>query len=203
MISVVIPAYNEAERIAGVVKKAKAYADEVLVIDDRSSDRTSQVAKEAGATVIRNKGEKGYIGSVKTGLREAKGDIVVTLDADGEHNAEEIPLLTQPIYNGKADVVIGRREKIPRISEKLLSWLACIKTGIVDSGSGFRAIKKDFALKLKFEGSCICGLSALEMHRIGAQVLEVPITINNMDKKRNISWGHLFQFFHVLRWMLK
>jgi glycosyltransferase involved in cell wall biosynthesis len=140
------------------------------------------VATGAGARVIENKGKKGYIGSVKTGFREAKGDIVVTLDADGEHNPQEIPSLIQPIHDGWADVVIGRREKIPRISEKLLSSLARMKTGITDSGSGFRAVKRDLALKLRLGGGCICGFSVLEMHHIGASMLEVPITINKISK---------------------
>jgi hypothetical protein len=64
-------------------------------------------------------------------------------------------------------------------------------------------MKKDIATKLELEGRCICGLSVLEMHSIGARILEVPITINKIDKKRSIDWGHFGQFFVVLKWMLK
>lgn len=203
MISVVIPAYNEAQRIAEVVKKAGNYAEEVLVIDDRSLDGTAQVAAEAGVRVIENKGEKGYIDSVKTGFREAKGNIIITLDADGEHNPDEIPLMIQPILEEKADMVIGKREKIPRLSERLISLLTRLKTGIVDSGSGYRAIEKGLALRLNLNGKCICGLSVLEAWQLGAKIMEVPITINNIDKKRKIAWHHLFQLPCVLKWVIR
>jgi len=105
-ISAVIPAKNESKSIFEISTKAKKYVDEVLVIDDNSTDNTREVAETAGATVIQNEG-KGYLKGIKTGFKKAKGDIVVTLDGDGEHNPGEIPLLTGPILNGKADLVLG------------------------------------------------------------------------------------------------
>lgn len=203
MVSVVIPAYNEASRIGEVIKRIGVYANEVLVVNDRSTDGTPVIAERAGARVIINREKKGYVGCIKSGFHEAKGDIIVTIDADGEHNPEEVSLLLQPIMDGKADMVIGRREKIPRISERLISLLTHLKTGIADSGSGFRAIKRDLATRLNLNYKCICGQSVLEAYCLGARILEVPITINSVSKKRKIAWGHFSQFFHTLRWMIK
>lgn len=176
-ITAVIPAYNEAPHIYGVIKRVMPYVDNVIVVDDGSLDATSWAAKEAGAKVLRNNGEKGYIGAIKTGFKEANGDIIVTLDADGEHNPGEIPLLTRPILNGKADLVLGKRKKIARISERLISFVTRLKTRVADSGTGFRAMKKELALKLNLRGRCICGISVLEAHYLGARITEVPITI--------------------------
>ena len=99
------------------------------------------------------------------------------MDADGEHNPGEIPLLTRPILNGKADLVLGKRKKIARISERLISFVTRLKTRVADSGTGFRAMKKELTLKLNLRGRCICGISVLEAHYLGARITEVPITI--------------------------
>lgn len=201
-ISAVIPAKNEAPNISKVVKEAKQHVDEVLVIDDSSTDNTSEVAESADAKVIQSEG-KGYIDAIKTGFRKAKGDIVVTLDGDGEHNPKEIPLLTSPILNGKADLVLGKRNNIARPSERLISYITRLKTGITDSGTGFRAMKKELALKLNLNGQCICGISVLEPYQLGARITEIPITLNNIQKKRKIAWYHIFQLFYVLKWLIK
>lgn len=122
-ISAVIPAYNEEKIIVDVINRTKEYVDEVIVVDDCSSDNTTAVALRAGARVISNRKKAGYIESIKSGFRNVTGDIIITLDADGEHNPEEIPDLLIPILKGEADVVLGKREKIARISERFLNWL--------------------------------------------------------------------------------
>ena len=121
---------------------------------------------------------------IKTGFRNAHADIVVTLDADGEHNPGEIPLLITPLLSGKADLVLGKRKSIPRISERLISFLTRLKTGMSDSGTGFRALKKELALKLSLNGRCICGISVLEAYQLGARITEVPITLDSVEKRR-------------------
>ncbi|MDN5319832.1 MAG: hypothetical protein PWP49_252 [Thermococcaceae archaeon] len=105
---IVIPAYNEELTIGSVVALAKKYGD-VLVVDDGSKDRTSEIAQNAGAIVIRHDVNKGKGAALKTGFGYALAngyDVVVTLDADGQHN---IPLLLKPILKGEADLVIGSR----------------------------------------------------------------------------------------------
>jgi glycosyltransferase involved in cell wall biosynthesis len=201
-ISAIIPAKNEASTISQVVGDTKKYADEVLVIDDSSTDTTGEVAKRAGAAVVQNQGE-GYIDAIKTGFRKAQGDIVVTLDGDGEHNPEEIPSLIHPILDGGADLVLGKRKDIARPSERVISFVTKRKTGIADSGTGFRAMKKNLALALSLEGRCICGISVLEPYYLGATITEIPITLNDIQKKRKIAWDHIPQLLYVLKWLIK
>jgi glycosyltransferase involved in cell wall biosynthesis len=200
-ISVVIPAYNEAERIAPVVRGARQHANEVIVVDDGSQDDTARVAKAAGARAIRQQ-NAGYIAAIKRGFREALGDIVVTMDGDGEHHPEDIPRLVKPILAGEADLVLGARPHIARPSERFLNWLTNLKADVRDSGTGFRALRRDLARRLELEGRCICGISVLEPAALGARIAEVPIELTRIDKPRRIAWYHLPQVWYVLRWLI-
>jgi len=122
MIIAVIPAYNEEKRIAQVVVDACARTDIVLVVDDGSTDRTAAVARQAGARVIRHLENNGPGAATMTGLEAARAmgaTIVVTLDADGQHDPAEIPRLIQPVLEGRADIVFanrfGQKNRIPAI----------------------------------------------------------------------------------------
>lgn len=201
-VSVVIPAYNERQRIGPVIKDSLLHADEVLVVDDGSTDTTGEVSSKNGARVIRLK-RSGYLQALKSGFSETSGDIVVTLDADGEHDPHEIPALIGPLLNDRADLVLGVRSRISRPSERVINWMAQWKVPISDTGTGFRAMKRDLALKLTFPGKCICGTSVLEAYGLGARIMEVPISLRTVNKPRKIAWGHLCQFFYVLRLLIK
>lgn len=201
-VSVVVPAHNEAGRIGKVIKETKPHADEILVIDDQSTDNTTQVAEEAGARVIGNSLQKGYIGAIKTGFRSAKGDIILTMDGDGEHDPQDIPRLIKPIMEGKVDLVLGKRELVARPSERFISWLTKIKTGIEDSGTGFRALRRDLAVKLNLKGYCTCGIFALEAFHLGAKIIEIPIQLKEIDKSKASAWKHIPQTYYVAKWLL-
>ena len=203
MVSVVIPAYNESERIGQVLEAVRQHADEVLVVDDGSTDGTGEVAESAGAKVIANVHDKGCIGALRTGCEQAGGDIIVTMDADGEHDAGDIPRLIEPLLVDKADLVLGKREEIPRISERLINWLTNFRVTVSDSGTGFRAMSKDLALKLRWKGRCTCGTLVLEANRYGARIAEVPVTIQQIPKARKIAWSHFWQIFDVLYLLVK
>ncbi len=194
-ISAVIPAYNEGGRLARVIKETEPYVDEIIVIDDHSEE----IIKSDRARVFRNEKNLGYIESIKKGFQEADGDIIVTLDADGEHDPEHIPLLVEPIRKDKADLVFGRRNHVPRISERVISRMVKGKVKVTDSGTGFRAVKRDLAVDLQLEGRCTCGIFALEAHQKGARITEVPAPTRETDKTRGIAWSHLAQIFIVLR----
>ncbi len=201
-VSAVIPAYNEAGRIEDIVRGAAPYADEVLVIDDGSTDDTARAAETAGARVFRQ-GRGGYIAAVKRGFREAAGRVVVTLDGDGEHRPDDIPRLAGPILRDEADLVLGRRRKIARLSERLISRLCRLRLPVHDTGTGLRAMRRDLALRLTLPGRCICGTSVLEARALGARIAEVPICLNRTDKPRRIAWGHVPQVFHVIKMLLQ
>jgi glycosyltransferase involved in cell wall biosynthesis len=199
-LSVVIPAYNEEKRIARVIHDIKTQGYDVLVVDDGSTDKTSEVAEKMGARVVRNPRNLGYVKTIKRGFREANSDIIVTIDADGEHHSDDIPRLLGPIERGEADFVLGGRATgTIRISEQFLSWISGLKTGITDSGTGLRAIKRDLALRLRLETPCPCGTLVLEAHELGARIREVPINLRTIGKRRTIAWKHALQFFFLLK----
>lgn len=201
-ITAVIPAYNEESRIRKTLEEVLQYVDEAIVIDDASTDRTADVAKQAGARVFRNETNQGYIFSIKKGFRRATHEIIVTIDADGELPANKIPELVQPIIDDEADMVQGHRDEIVRPSEKLLTRLADLKGSVGDSGTGFRAIRKELASRLQLEGNCICGIFSLEVLSLGGRIVEIPIRLHAIDKPRRIAWYHLGQFFYLLRFMI-
>ncbi|RLG00537.1 glycosyltransferase family 2 protein [Thermococci archaeon] len=197
-LTAVIPARNEEKRIGHIVRKTKKYVDEVLVVDDASYDNTKKEAENSGAKVISFEKNRGYIAAIKEGFRGSKGDIIITLDGDGEHDPHDIPKLVREIEKGY-DLVLGKRKNIDRVSERFLNFLTNLKVKCKDSGTGFRAVKRELALKLELRGKCTCGIFVLEAYRHNAKIKEVPIKIKNIDKKRKIAFFHFYQFFYVLR----
>ena len=126
------------------------------------------------------------------------------MDADGEHRPEDIPRLAAPILSGEADLVLGGRSHIARISERFLNRLTRLRVkGVSDTGTGLRAMRRDLALQLRLEGRCICGVSVLEAAALGARITEVPIQLTGIEKSRRVAWYHGPQLFHVLRWLAK
>jgi len=156
----VIPAFNEEMRIGGTVLKTKKYVDKVIVVDDGSVDKTSLAAKRAGAEVIRYEPNQGVCNATKVGLNRAislKPDIIVFLDADGQHDPKYIPYFIEAIKNG-ADYVCGKRDlsrypfnrKIGNFGLTFLTNLLC-PTGIMDTECGYRALKLSAAKKLNLK----------------------------------------------------
>jgi len=185
-----IPAYNEQEYIGTVVLKTRQYVDEVIVVDDGSTDQTANVAKLAGATVIQHEQNKGYGASVQTLLAEAKKrgpDILLLLDADSQHNPDEIPHLIKPISEG-FDLVIGSRQRqranIPvyrRIGQWVISYFSYILSGekVSDSESGFRVFSKEAIarLELKENGMAVSAETIVNAVEKGLKITESPISI--------------------------
>jgi glycosyltransferase involved in cell wall biosynthesis len=202
-VTAVIPAYNEAGRIGKTVQSVSDHVDDIIVIDDASGDDTGKEAEQAGAMVLRQPQNQGYIAAIKRGFQEARGDIVVTIDADGEFPAEIIPDLVQPILAGRAEMVQGKRNLTPRPSERFLTWLASLKGPVGDSGTGFRALRIGLARMLELRGACICGIFSLEVLAKGNRIVEVPVQLKTVDKPRRIAWYHLRQLFYLLPWLFK
>jgi len=198
MISAVIPAYNEEETIAEIVRGAVRHVDEVIVIDDGSTDGTADLAREADARVV-SQDNSGVLKATQRGLREAGGDVIVTLDADGQHNPEEIPKLVKPLLEGEADMVMGERPDFPHFSEWLITKLVELKVECGDASTGFRAIKGNIAQQLDLHGECTCGTLVLEAHQHGARVTSIPISIKEREHgKRRVRTEKLKQILWVL-----
>ncbi len=96
-ISIVIPCYNEEEGVRHLISKMPTLVDEVIIVDNGSTDNTAQVAKEMGATVVEEK-IKGYGSAYKCGFRHAQGDIIITMDGDGTYPPESITLLLYILF---------------------------------------------------------------------------------------------------------
>ena len=147
---VVIPAYNEALTIASLVFLSLKHVTEVIVVDDGSQDKTSELARLAGAHVYTLERNAGKAAALMKGLDEAiaqNPDIIIMLDGDGQHNPDELPILMQPILEGNADFVIGSRflegeHDVPRhrrIGQVILDQTVQHKTKLTDTQSGYRA----------------------------------------------------------------
>lgn len=185
-ITVVIPAYNEEEAIQPVIKEIPDIVNEIIVVDDGSTDRTYELAKQAGATVYKHETNKGKVGAIRTGVANAQEGIIILTDADCTYPAKIIPDMIKEMENG-AQLVIGSRfkngvENVPlfnRIGNKIFSITACYISGqeITDAQSGFRAFNKDFldilgvsARGLEFETEM-----TVKAAKHGYKMVEIPI----------------------------
>jgi len=185
-IIVAMPAYNEEKYIGTLVLRAKRYADEIIIVDDGSTDNTADIARLAGAIVIRHPENRGYGAAIKSLLAEGKArnaDILVLLDADSQHNPAEIPALIQPLSQGY-DIVIGSRElrngnhapAYRRMGQKVLLHMT---EKLTDSESGFRAFSRKAleTLKLNENGMAISAETIAAASEDGLKITEVPISV--------------------------
>ncbi len=191
-VAVIIPAFNEGRIIGTVVSEAKKYVATVIVIDDGSSDNTSQEAALSGANVIRLSRNQGKAAAVMTGCRYAKQcgfETIIMLDGDGQHDPNEIPVLAAPVMTGSADLVIGSRflgEKnpIPRYrvaGQQVLNEFTRLasQVKITDTQSGFRVLGKRALDNLNFHSRGYNLESDMITHfaGIGMRITEIPITV--------------------------
>ena len=189
-IIVAMPAYNDEKYIGSLILRAKQHADEILIVDDGSNDYTAKVAELAGAIVVRHETNQGYGRTIRSILAEARNrdaDILVILDADYQHNPDEIPSLVKAVSEG-ADVVIGSREmrenKIAlyrRLGQRVLARLTYIasRTKLSDTESGFRAYSRKAlnTLELKETGMSVSSEIVSEAAAKGLKIREIPISV--------------------------
>ncbi|HET7034051.1 MAG TPA: glycosyltransferase family 2 protein, partial [Thermomicrobiaceae bacterium] len=205
-----IPAYNEAATIAQVVLAARHHVDEVLVIDDGSSDLTSRMAEGAGATVIRHERNLGKAAGIMTAFRAAArrdSRVLVLLDGDGQHDPHEIPALLEPLQAGQADVVVGSRflnvrNPIPfyrTIGQRVLNVATRLGSGIhcSDSQCGYRAFSRRAYRGLQLRETFLHGLAVesemqFEIAARGLRLAEVPVYVRYDDRARRSPLKHGF-----------
>jgi len=219
-IIVCIPAYNEEKNIADIIKGAKKYAREVIVYDDGSIDKTSEVATECGAIVIKHPQNKGYGKALSALFQQAllkNPDIMVTLDSDGQHNVDQIPIVVGPLIRNEADIVIGSRfltkddtKHVPyyrRVGIRAITRVtqAASYNKLTDSQSGFRAYNMNALTKLKLyeDGMAISTEILLRASESNLRMVEVPIKIIYKDDSstHNPFTHGLTVFSHVIKYL--
>ncbi len=208
----IIPAYNEEKTIAEVLDKTRNFVDEIIVIDDGSSDETAQIAKSKNVKVISHVINRGLGAAIGTGFAAAlklNADAAITLDADGQHEASEIPKFTKELAQG-ADVVIGSRMLSPggmpwyrRIANRLGNMVTFFLFGakVTDSQSGFRGFNKNALSKIKIKTNRMevsSELIALSKSN-KLKLVEVPIKAIYTDYSLSKGQG----FFVGLKTLLK
>ena len=190
----VIPCFNEEATIGSVVLKAKRYVDEVVVIDDGSTDKTAKIAEYAGATVLRHDENKGYGAALKSGFeyaRENDFDVMTILDGDGQHDADQIQTVMMPVSEGKADICVGSRfldstgNMVPMyrhfgiaVLTKLTNAGSDKENKVTDGQSGFRAYSRKAIENIDLKDAQM-GASAeilMQGRRMQLNCEEVPIT---------------------------
>ncbi|CAB49488.1 glycosyltransferase family 2 protein [Pyrococcus abyssi] len=204
-VSVIIPAYNEEKRIGKVLAEIPEFVNEVIVVDDGSKDNTADVAKRFGVRVIRLPENRGKGAAMREGIKHAKGDIIVFMDADGQHDPKEIPKIIAPIIKGDADFVIGKRvikagkrPLVRKLSNFITTTLirAKIKQKVDDTQSGFRAIKREFLPDIESERYEVETEVLIKVAKKGARIVEVPVST-----RYDVETGH-FRFRDIINFIL-
>jgi glycosyltransferase involved in cell wall biosynthesis len=203
VLSVVVPMLNEEHTIGNVIQrlhivlKQAGFRHEIIVVDDGSKDRSLEEAKKQGATVYKLKLHRGKGYALRAGFAKAKGDIIATIDSDGSHLPEELPLLLKPLLRREADMVIGTRfwrattatSRRNQAGNHLFNALICIliRQNLSDSQSGFRVMTRQVlkSIKLKSDGYEIESEISIKTARGSFRIKEVPITFEQRTYGRS------------------
>ena len=196
LTSIVIPLYNEENSIKDVIDRIpNHHLYEIIIVDDGSTDNSVERIKEIenrDIRIIQHGKNRGYGASILTGFENAVGDIIVTMDSDGQHNPEEIPKLIIPIINNQADFIVGSRYlgssnyKVPlhtRVGENIISiclWFI-YRQKIRNNQSGFRAFNSKYVKifnNIKDTKFGLCTQMIYKAAEHGLRVSEIPIEMN-------------------------
>lgn len=215
VVIAVIPAYNESSKIGSVIAEASKFVNSIIVVDDGSVDKTKDIATTLNAIVVRNKRNMGKGFALKRGVIEClkyNPDIIVTIDADGQHDPSDIPKLLEPLKSEDADVVIGSRYHEETLSDAPLyrriglNFLNSInrilvKSSVRDGNSGYRAYSKEVISTILKYDSAGYGVEVEQLAAIegaGFRVMEVPITIKYKGLLNTSKHAPYSQGIHIL-----
>lgn len=214
-VVVAIPAYNEDRFIGSLVLKLRSNGKQVLVVDDGSSDATAEVARAAGALVVRhsvNRGKTAAVGTIFEEARQMGAQVLVLLDGDSQHDPAEVDALAEPILRGEADMVVGSRfagvrSDIPRwrmAGQHALTMATNVGSGLhlTDTESGYRAFSRRALEEMRFKGQgfALEPMTQFQAKQRGWKVIEVPIRVHYKEPmKRNPVWHGMGQLDAIFR----
>lgn len=196
---IVIPAFNEESAIGPVVSELKASWPHVVVVDDGSRDATASVAQASGATVLRHVINRGQGAALQTGIAYALArgaEAIVTFDSDGQHRAEDVATLVQPLVERRAEAVLGSRflgstEQMPWMRRVLLRGAILFTrfasgARLTDTHNGLRAFTRSAASKLDITLDRMAHASEIidQIVRSGVRYVEVPVHVRYSDYSR-------------------
>lgn len=210
---IVVAAYNEEQRIGGVVHDLRGHGyTNIIVVDDCSADKTGKIARKLDVQVLRHRKNRGQGAALRTGIRQALNqgaDIIVTFDGDGQHQASEIKRLIRPIQLGRVDVVLGSRFMGGAIGLPWYKWILLkgsilverlfLGIKLTDVHNGFRAFSRRAAsyIKITFDGMAHGSEIVAEIHDLGLRYTEVPVTILYDEYTRQHGQS-VFNAFNIL-----
>jgi len=200
LLSIILPLFNEEKTIRSILEDLpRNKSIEIIIIDDHSSDNSlNEIRKVEGYRkfkIIRHLANRGYGNAIITGMQYATGDIIVSMDTDGQHSPADIFNLIKPIFEGEADYTIGSRYlgsyhyRLPiatRLGEVLIEKFIQFFFGIkiMNNQNGFRAFDKKLIplfTNAKFLGYAFCTEQILQAKLSGHQILECPIKLYNRE----------------------
>ena len=198
---VIIPTYNESKEIGRLVVEIRKLGLEIVIIDDGSSDNTSEIAESNGATVLKNDVNEGKGASLIKGFKYALDcgcDAVITMDGDGQHLPEDIPYFIRLAKYSDSGIIIGNRMQKIRsmplerfITNRIMSWLisSITKQKIPDTQCGFRLIKRGVLEKVRLSTRKYETESEILIRgaRMGLKIESVPIKAIYMGEKSSIN----------------
>jgi glycosyltransferase involved in cell wall biosynthesis len=198
-IAVLIPAYNAAASLRGVIEGIKGYAPSIMVVDDGSSDATAEVARAAGVPVLRHHINRGKGVALRTGfwfLLHQRYEAIITMDADGQHDPSYIPLLIRAAEEARGDIVIGSRAgEFNAMSRLRRFWnqlgvravSKLIGTPLTDTQSGYRLIKAEVlqGLPLRATGYEVELELLIKACKRGHHVVEIKVTTHYIDGRHS------------------
>ena len=200
-VTVAIPTMNEEATIGDVVREVSPFADEVLVVDGHSTDRTREIAEAAGARAVLDPG-KGKGAALRYALEVARTDVVVFIDADGSHEASDIPRLVAPLRAGEADMVVGCRMtggsdelhgdlfKFTRlIGSEIITMMINYRWNVrlTDVQNGFRAIRRDVGLALRMRENRFAIEEEMVMKALQRRYRIVNVSSHEYKRRHGVS----------------
>jgi len=198
---VLIPVYNGGDHIKSLLKKIKNYIDDIVVVDDGSTDNTTELAKEEGAIVLSHKTNKGKGASLHTGIEyilDKNYDLIIIMDADGQHNPDEIPRFIQHYQQTNSPIILGNRMKNPtsmpwirKATNRIMSIIISKMCGqfIPDSQCGYKLIERKVfeKIKLYYTNYEVESEILIRAARYGFKIDSIPITTIYKHEKSYIN----------------